>query len=150
LSRKTVTPKFHYPDHPFVGVGVVVWREDKILLVRRKNPPMAGQWGLPGGKQQLGETIMETASREVLEETGVLIAPVSIITALDAITHDEKGKIEYHYTLIEVMADWKKGEARADDDALDVKWVTSDEVASLCPWPAVTRVVQMSALQRVL
>jgi len=142
--------KFRYPDHPQVGVGVVVWRGDKMLLVRRKNPPGAGQWALPGGKQQLGETIFAAAAREVREEAGIEIAPLGIITAIDAITRDGAGRVEYHYTLIEVAAEWVSGEVVAADDALDARWVAPDEVEMLCVWPEVARVVRLSMLQRVL
>jgi len=142
--------KFHYPTHPMIGIGVIVWRDDKVLLVRRKNPPLQGQWGLPGGKQQLGETIFEAAVREVREETSLSITPLSVLTALDAITKDNKDKIEYHYTIIEVVAEWQSGEARADDDALDVRWAALDEVNELCGWPEVARVVRLSMLQRIL
>jgi ADP-ribose pyrophosphatase YjhB (NUDIX family) len=142
--------KFRYPEQPHVGIGVVVWREDKILLVKRKNPPAEGQWGLPGGKQQLGETIMEAAVREVREETGIDIAPHGIVTALDAITRDKKGKIEFHYTIVEVVAEWHGGEAKAADDALEVQWVLPVEVEKFCAWPEVARVVRLSMLQRVL
>lgn len=141
---------FHYPKQPVVGIGVIVWREDKVLLIRRKNPPLQGQWGLPGGKQQLGETIFEAAMREVREEARIEIAPFSIITALDAITHDKAGKIEFHYTIIEVAAEWQSGEACADDDALDVRWVSPDEVEKLCHWDEVARIVRLSMLQRIL
>jgi len=142
--------KFRYPDHPYVGIGVVVWREDKVLLVKRKNPPSKGQWGLPGGKQQVGETILKAAVREVREETGIDIAPLGIITALDAITHDKAGKIEYHYTIVEVVADWFSGEAKAADDALDVRWALPEEIEELCEWEEISRVVRLSMLQRVL
>jgi ADP-ribose pyrophosphatase YjhB (NUDIX family) len=141
---------YHYPSHPFVGIGVTVWQNDKVLLVRRKNPPAPGQWGLPGGKQQLGETIMEAAVREVFEETGIAIAPIGIITALDGITRDEAGKVEYHYTIIEVAGEYQSGEAKADDDACDVCWATLAEVETLCSWKEVARVVRLSLLQRVL
>jgi len=141
---------FHYPEQPVVGIGVIVWREDKILMVRRKNHPAQGQWGLPGGKQQLGETIFAAAVREVREETGVEVAPLGIVTALDAITPDKAGKIEYHYTIVEVAAEWQAGEARADDDALDVHWVSPEEIERLCAWDEVARVVRLSMLQRIL
>ena len=142
--------KFRYPETPHVGIGVVVWRDGKVLLVKRKNPPAKGQWGLPGGKQQLGETIFKAAVREVREETEIDIAPVGIITALDAITRDKENKVEFHYTLVEVTADWFAGEAKAGDDALEVQWAAPDEVEKICAWPEVARVVRLSMLQRVL
>ncbi len=142
--------KFHYPTQPVVGIGVVVWQENKVLLVRRKNPPLAGQWGLPGGKQKVGETMMEAAQREVREETGIEIIPMGMITALDAITRDAEDKIEYHYTIVEVAAEYHSGGIRADDDALDARWANLDEVQDLCAWPEVARVVRLSLLQRIL
>jgi ADP-ribose pyrophosphatase YjhB (NUDIX family) len=120
------------------------------LLVRRKNPPAQGQWGLPGGKQQLGETLVEAAIREVREETGIEIAPLGVITAIDSITRDAKDKIEYHYTIVEMAADYRAGEPRADDDALEARFVAAEDVELLCQWPEVARVVRLSMLQRVL
>jgi 8-oxo-dGTP diphosphatase len=139
-----------YPLHPVVGVGVVIWREDKVLLIKRGNAPFKGQWGLPGGKQNVGETIMQAAAREAREETGLDIAPLGIVTALDAITRDAKGKIEFHYTIIDVVAESREGVAMAHDDAEDVRWATLEEVEKLCAWPEVARVVRLSALQRAL
>ena len=136
--------------YPLIGIGVVVWREDKVLLVQRKNPPAQGQWGLPGGKQEWGETIFAAAIREVREETGVDIVPLSILTALDSLTRNASGGIDFHYTLIEVAAEWQAGEAQAADDALDARWVTMDELEQLCVWDEVVRVVRLSMLQRVL
>ena len=141
---------FHYPEQPIVGIGVIIWRGDSLLLVRRKNPPAQGQWGLPGGKQKVGETIFAAAQREAREETGVEIAAVGIVTALDAITRDAAGKVEYHYTLVEVAAEWQAGEVRAADDALEARWVSVDEAEELCAWGEVARVVRLSMLQRVL
>ncbi len=139
-----------YPDHPIVGVGVVVWRDDKVLLVKRGRAPRKGQWSLPGGVQQLGETILQAGVREVREETGIDIKPLGIITALDGISKDAKGKIEYHYTLIEIVAEAGEGDPHPADDATDVCWAELDKVDKLCEWPEVERVVRLSALQRVL
>ena len=141
---------FHYPKQPFVGIGVIVWRGDKVLLVQRKNPPAQGQWGLPGGKQQLGETIFEAARREVREEAGIEIEPISVITALDGISRDQAGRVEFHYTIVEVAAEWISGEAVANDDAVDAQWATLEEVGTLCAWKEVARVVRLSWLQRAL
>jgi len=140
----------HYPSRPVVGVGVVIWREDKVLLVKRGAAPRKGEWGLPGGMQKLGETILAAAVREVREETGLDISPLGIITALDAMTHDDENKLEFHYTVIEVAAESREGEAKATDDATDVRWVTLQQVEDLCSWPECARVVRLSALQRVL
>lgn len=142
--------KFRYPEYPFVGIGAVVWRNDKVLLIKRKNPPSQGQWSLPGGKQNAGETIFAAAAREVREETGVEITPLGVITAIDAITRDAAGKVEYHYTLVEVAADWVAGEAIAADDALDVQWAAPDQVEKLCEWAEIPRIVRLSMLQRIL
>ncbi len=79
-----------YPDRPWVGVGVVVWRGDEILLVRRAKPPRVGEWSIPGGAQSLGETVFEAAIREVREETGIAIRPTGIITVVDSILRDEQ------------------------------------------------------------
>lgn len=160
MKKKTAKPskspklsaakKGSYPAQPAVGVGVVVWRGDKVLLIKRGQAPRKGEWGLPGGKQELGETIMQAAVREVREETGLDIAPLGIITAIDAITRDRQKKIEYHYTVVEVVAESRDGEAKAEDDALEVRWAAPEEIETLCSWPEVARVVRLSALQRVL
>jgi ADP-ribose pyrophosphatase YjhB (NUDIX family) len=140
----------HYPSRPVVGVGVVIWRKDKVLLIRRGQPPRKNEWSLPGGMQHLGETIMEAAVREAREETGLDIMPLGIITALDAVTRDKKGEIEYHFTIIEVAAECRDGKPKAADDAKELRWAALDEIEALCAWPEVARVVQLSALQRVL
>lgn len=140
----------HYPTRPVVGVGVIIWRDDKVLLVKRRNAPRQGEWGLPGGMQNLGETIMQAAVREAREETGLDITPLGVVTALDALVPDKKGSFEYHYTIIEVVAESRDGNAKASDDAEDVRWASLDEVEKICIWPEVARVVRLSALQRVL
>jgi ADP-ribose pyrophosphatase YjhB (NUDIX family) len=139
-----------YPSRPFASVGIVIWRGDRVLLIRRSKPPHEGYWSLPGGMQDLGETILETAVREAREETGLDVAPLGIVTALDAITRDAEGKVEFHYTIVDVAAESREGEARAQDDAHEVRWATLDEVEKLCGWPEVARVVRLSALQRAL
>jgi ADP-ribose pyrophosphatase YjhB (NUDIX family) len=93
---------------------------------------------------------MAAAVREVREETNIDIAPLGVITVLDAITRDKKKEIEFHYTIVEVVAEWHAGEAKAADDALAVQWASLDDVEKLCAWPEVARVVRLSMLQRVL
>ncbi|MEZ4284950.1 MAG: NUDIX domain-containing protein [Nitrospira sp.] len=76
-------------------IGVVV-RAGKVLLVRRNNPPDAGKWGFPGGKIESGETLRAAAAREVKEETGLLVSPDQVITALDVLDRDAQGSLRFH------------------------------------------------------
>lgn len=138
-----------YPDRPWVGVGVIVWRGDRVLLIRRGKPPRQGQWSLPGGAQEVGETVFETAVREALEETGLHVVPTEVVTVVDAITPDEDGAVRFHYTLVEVAAECPAGEAVCADDALEARWATVDEVADLTEWDETRRVIRLSAAHRL-
>ena len=117
-----------YPERPFVGVGVVVLRGDEVLLVQRVKAPYKGQWSIPGGKQRLGETVMQAVHRELLEETGVKIEQPTLLDVVDVIVPDDNGNIQYHYTLVDYKAEWLSGEYRSGDDADAVKWVSFDEL----------------------
>ena len=98
------------PERPVVGVGVVVWKGARLLLIRRGKSPMRGRWSLPGGRQELGETVRETAVREVREETGVEIRLGALIDVVDTIRRDESGAVDLQYTLVDFDADWIAGE----------------------------------------
>lgn len=146
-DRKTAAGAMsrEYPQHPRVGIGVVVLRgpleAPEVLVVQRGRPPRLGEWGIPGGAQELGETIFEAAAREVLEETGATVEPRAVITALDGIQRDEAGRVRYHYTLVEVLAEWRSGEIRAQDDALDAAWLVPDAVAERVAWDKTLEVI---------
>ncbi len=137
-----------YPDRPWVGVGAIVWRGDKVLLIRRGKAPRMGQWSLPGGAQSVGETVFETAVREVREETGLEVVPTGIVTVVDAITTDAEGRVHYHYTLVEVAAESAVGDPVCADDALEACWATAEEAGELTEWDETRRVILMSAAQR--
>lgn len=137
-----------YPDRPFVGVGAVVWRGDKVLLVKRGRAPRKGQWSIPGGAQHLGETVTDAARREVREETGLAIEVIDIITVVDWIDRDDDNGVRYHYTLIDVRAEWRDGEARAQDDAADVAWAALDELHDYGLWSETERVIRLAATRR--
>lgn len=134
-----------YPKHPLVGVGVVVFRGGKVLLIRRANAPRKGQWSLPGGLQELGETVFQCAAREAREECGVEIEPLSVVDIVDAITPDEKGRARFHYTLIEVLAEWRSGRPKAGDDAMDAAWHDPSKVGDLGMWAETPRIIAKAA-----
>lgn len=137
-----------YPDRPWVGVGVVVWKKDRVLLVRRGKAPRLGQWSLPGGAQEVGEPVFGTARREMLEETGLSVEPYEVVTVVDSITADEAGRVHYHYTLVEVAAEWVSGDPACADDALEALWATVEEAVLLVPWGETERVIRLSAARR--
>ena len=137
-----------YPDRPFVGVGVVVWRGDEVLLIERGKGPVSGNWSLPGGKQELGETVRETAHREIKEEAGIDIDIVGLLDVVDLVRHDDQGRVRFHYTLVDFTARWRAGEAVAGDDAAAVQWVRLDDLDRLSLWDETLRVIRLSAEQR--
>jgi ADP-ribose pyrophosphatase YjhB (NUDIX family) len=132
-----------YPDRPFVGVGAVVLNGGRVLLARRGNPPRAGDWSLPGGAQMTGETVFDAACREVREETGLTIEVLGVVDVIDSITRDPDGRVRYHYTLIDVVAQSDGDAAIAGDDAAAVGWFTLDELADLKLWSETERVIRL-------
>ena len=147
-SHTTDRSSREYPDRPWVGVGVIVWRGDRVLMIRRGKAPRLGQWSLPGGAQSVGETVFETAVREVREETGLAVEPTGIVTVVDAITPDADGRVHFHYTLVEVAAECAGGDPVCADDALEACWATPDEAGELTEWDETRRVIQLAAAQR--
>lgn len=130
-----------YPLLPMIGVGVVVWKGDQVLMIRRGKPPRLGEWSLPGGLQEVGETVAAAGAREVMEETGVSIGPAMLVDVVDAIYPDEQGRIRSHYTLIDLTARWLAGEPVAGDDAMAAEWKSPAEVEALALWPETKRII---------
>jgi 8-oxo-dGTP diphosphatase len=137
-----------YPSHPVAGVGVVVWRGERVLLVRRGRPPRLGQWSLPGGGQQLGETVAEAACREVQEEAGVAIDLGPIIATIDLIERDPQGRVRYHYTLIDFTAEATGEALTPGDDAADARWFALEDLEALGLWSETVRVIHLARGQR--
>lgn len=137
-----------YPEYPVIGVAGVVWRGERVLLIRRGRPPRMNEWSLPGGRQELGETVAEAVRREVREETGLDVTVGEIVAVADLIDRDDAGRIRFHYTLIDLLAEWRNGEARAGDDAAEVAWATLDELPQYTLWSETERVIRLSATQR--
>lgn len=121
-----------YPDRPIVAVLAVVLRgagsETRALIVQRAQQPNAGRWGFPGGVLELGETVAEGAMRELLEETGIVAEPAGWLNVHDAISRDDEGRVQFHYTLIAIRGVWRSGEGVAADDAAACAWASRDDI----------------------
>lgn len=135
-----------YPDRPIVGVGAVVLHAGKFLSVLRGSPPLQGEWSLPGGVLELGEMLREAVVREVLEETGVVIAPSGVIEVFDRLQHDQDGRVQYHYVLVDYLCEYISGDPRAGDDAIGVKWVRLKDLDGM-DMPEFTKAVIRKAVK---
>jgi ADP-ribose pyrophosphatase YjhB (NUDIX family) len=134
-----------YPPHPLVGVGTVVFRGDDVLLVRRGRPPKQGEWSLPGGLQRLGETVFQAAVREVREEANIGIRVLGIVDVVDLIERETaSARIRYHYTLIDVIAEWVEGAVQPGSDAADAGWFAHAELPAQQLWAETRRVVALA------
>ena len=117
-----------YPDQPIVGIGAVIVRDGKIALIKRGNEPAKGKWSVPGGHVELGESPEQTVVRETKEETGLDVQNPDLIDVVNNVDLDDKGKIKYHYVIIEYFVHVKNDEASAASDAVELRWVPFDEV----------------------
>ncbi|MGB0682283.1 MAG: NUDIX hydrolase [Magnetovibrionaceae bacterium] len=144
VTKSSIGDQRAFPSRPIVGVGAVVWKENQILLIRRGKPPNQGAWSLPGGAQELGETVFEAARREVLEETGITARMIGLVDTVDSISRTEDGRIRHHYTIIDLAGLWEAGEARAGDDAESVTWADADQLESYDLWSEAIRIIGLS------
>ena len=134
-----------FPETPLVGVGAVVVEDNRVLLVRRGREPLKGQWSLPGGLLEVGESLIAGVQREVLEETGLEVEPVELIELLDRI-HREAERVRYHYVIADYLCRVVGGTLMAASDAEAVRWVERAEWNShgaLKLDPITVRVIEM-------
>ncbi len=136
-----------YPSHPLVGVGAVVLRPDGVLLVRRAKPPALGQWSIPGGAQELGETAEDAARRELLEETGLSVGPLHLVAHVDSIHADEAGRTRFHYTILDFAAAWVSGDPAAGSDVSAAAFFRYEALPSLGLWSEAFRVIAAARKQ---
>ena len=122
--------KREYPIRPIVGVGAVILQDGKLLLVKRRAEPGKDRWSIPGGSVHLGEKVRDATIREAKEESGLDIEIVDDrpMDAFDSIITDEKGRTQYHFTLLEFLAQPKGGTLKAAEDAAEARWVPLEEI----------------------
>jgi ADP-ribose pyrophosphatase YjhB (NUDIX family) len=120
-----------YPSLPVVGVGAVILRKGEVLIVRRANPPLQGEWSIPGGALDLGEKLRDGVAREVREETGLEVEVGPVLDVFDSIFPDADGHTQYHYVLVDYLCHPLPGTAVAASDASELRWAKPEELPAL-------------------
>ena len=118
-----------FPQHPVIGVGAVIIADDKVLIVKRAHDPRKGEWSLPGGRVELGESLIDATQREIREETGLEVNVGPLVELFDRV-HRRDGLVEYHFVIADYLCTPSGGTLVAGDDAEDVAWATRDELAA--------------------
>jgi len=120
-----------YPELPLVGVGAIISQDNRVVLVRRGKEPSKGEWSIPGGLVDVGETLRDAVMREALEETGLEVELTELVEVVERIFRDDLGRVKYHYVLTDFLCRVTKGNLSAGSDALDAGWFHPDELPSL-------------------
>jgi mutator protein MutT len=120
-----------YPDRPFVGVGAVIAEGGRVLLVKRGHAPAKGEWSIPGGTMEIGETVREAVVREVREETGLIVEAGELLGVFDRVLRDPSGRVQFHYVLIDFLCIPTGGHLQAGGDAAEARWFTAEGVCEL-------------------
>lgn len=140
-----VSDSREYPPRPICGVGAIIKQGQCVLLTRRGKPPRSGEWSIPGGAVELGETLREATRREIREECGIEIEIERVADAVDIIQKDADGRIQYHYVLVDFVATYVSGEPIPTSDITEAIWVAADELDKY-PMNVQTRAVINKAL----
>lgn len=146
-----------YPEKPMVGVGGVIIDGGRTLLIRRGSEPLRGEWSIPGGTLELGETLEEGVARELLEETGVYVRVLELIEVFDRIYLDDaaagggnRKKPRFHYVIVDYLCERISGEPRAGSDVTDVAFASEEELAKFSLTETATRILKKAfAMDRV-
>ena len=136
-----------YPTRPYLAVSAAIFRDGRVLVVRRARPPAHDLYTLPGGGVELGETLEEAIIREVREETGLVIAPLELVGFRQAIARDAAGRVERHFVILPFAARWLKGEIALNEELAEAHWRKPAELADLKTTEGLTGIV--AAAERV-
>ncbi|HZP76639.1 MAG TPA: NUDIX hydrolase [Pseudolabrys sp.] len=139
-----------YPERPYLAVSAAIFRDGKVLIVRRARPPAHGLYTLPGGGVEIGETLADAAMREVREETGMTIAPVALAGHREAIARDEAGRVKRHFVILCFAARWMSGEPALNNELSEARWIEPAELAGLNTTEGLAEIIAAAAatLQR--
>jgi len=138
----TISRGREYPDRPIVGVGAVIVEGGKVVLIRRRYPPLAGEWSLPGGMVELGETLETAIAREMLEETSLVVEVGPVIEVFDRIMLDESRRVRYHFVLVDYLCWPMSGDLRASSDVDAAEWVDPADLERYSLTAKATAVIQ--------
>ena len=130
-----------YPERPIVGVGAVIVNDDCVVLVRRAHEPLKGEWSLPGGSVEVGETLAEAVAREAREETGLIVRVGSLIEVLDRVHKGDDDRVEYHFVLLDYKCTVMSGTLAHGSDASEACWARRDDLARYGLSDAAMRVI---------
>ncbi len=130
-----------YPVRPFLAVSAAIFRDDKILLVRRDRAPAQGLFSLPGGVVELGETLQQAVEREVAEETGLRIEPIALAGFREVVDRDADDRVQRHFVILCFAARWRQGEVILNEELSDSRWVDQAEIAKLPTTPGLPDIV---------
>jgi ADP-ribose pyrophosphatase YjhB (NUDIX family) len=127
----TATDPRAYPSRPFLAVSATIYRDGRVLLVRRARAPGRDLFSLPGGVVEAGETLAEAVTREVMEETGLTVEPVQLAGHREVIVRDANGAVERHFVILSFACRWIAGEATLSDEVAETRWIAPGELAHL-------------------
>jgi 8-oxo-dGTP diphosphatase len=146
-----------YPERPVVGIGGVIIENGRTLLIRRVSEPLRGEWSIPGGTLELGESLAEGVARELLEETGIVVRVIELIEVFDRIYNDDGSPgpqahrtPRFHYVIVDYLCERISGEPRAGSDVTDVAFAREEELAKFHLTETATRILKKAfAMDRV-
>jgi 8-oxo-dGTP diphosphatase len=131
-----------YPSRPVLAVSAAIFRDGKVLIVRRARPPAHGVYTLPGGGVEVGENLHEAVAREVREETGLMVEPVALAGYREAIVRDRDGRVERHFVILPFAVRWIAGEPALNEELSEAMWLRPSEMTGLTTTQGLAEIVE--------